>query len=74
MKKGKVILSLFLLLMLSPPWFFSGEVGVVILGFPAWAIWVVAVTAVYAISLVVCFEKYWECFAGESDEESEDWL
>ena len=52
------------------PWFFTDFSTKVILGFPAWAIYSLSTSVVYAIIIAFLLEKYWSVSASEDENES----
>jgi len=60
MKRNTAIIISFALLLLSVPWLFTGTSDTMIMGFPTWAFYNIAVTFVYALFLIFLLGTMWD--------------
>lgn len=54
---------------MTVPWFFTDFNGAIILGFPAWALYSICMTVLYAVIIAVLIGRYWSVSAGDDDTE-----
>ncbi len=70
MTKSRIYLSIALLPLLSVPWFFGPSSSAVVLGFPIWALYSLAITLLFSLLLCWILQRYWSLLAeDESDVE-----
>ena len=62
------ILILFFLL-LTVPWFFSGNSSNIVEGFPPWALYTLMATLIYAVIISYFLGRYWSLSSREEEEE-----
>ena len=62
--------TLALLLLASVPWFFAEGSDTRIGGFPAWAVYSLAISIIYACVISVFVSRFWD--NGDNDDESEN--
>ena len=57
-------------LLLTVPWFFTGEEQHVIAGLPVWALYTILATAAYAVIVAYMLKRFWRLMAGSDGEDS----
>ncbi len=60
MTKRRLYSLSLLLLVLTTPWLFSGVSETTILGFPPWALYSLLATLVYAVTVALLMQLYWD--------------
>ena len=56
-------------MLLTVPWFFTGEEQHIIAGLPAWAFYSILATVAYAVIIACMLKRFWRLIAGSDGEE-----
>ena len=60
MTKRRLYTLSLLLLLLTTPWLFSGVSATTVMGFPPWALYSLLATLVYAVTVALLMQRYWD--------------
>ena len=69
MTRTKLYLLVLFLILITVPWFFSGNAFNIVIGFPFWVLYTLLSTLIYAVIISYLLEKYWSLSAREEQEE-----
>ena len=69
MTRTRLFILIIFLILLTVPWFFSGIVSNIVVGFPPWALYTLLATLIYAVIISYFLRKYWSLSAWEEQEE-----
>ena len=67
--RTRLYILIFLFLLLTVPWFFSGISIIIVAGFPSWALYTLMATLLYAVIISYFLGKYWSLSSREGEEE-----
>ncbi len=71
MTRAKIYCITILILIASVPWFFFEGGAEHFLGLPAWALYSLAVTILYAVAVAFVLQRFWPLLAGATEDEAD---